>query len=147
MGATYCRIVMVALVVVACAKADDSDDEKKELAKQMLRSMTEECMKQEGASEDDVEAMLEDKTPETKVQKCFLSCCQQQFNISDGKKFNKEGFLELCGMMFKEDDEKMKIAEEVGEECSTVENEDRCQLSVDIKKCVETGLEKRGVKM
>nr|XP_019528891.2 general odorant-binding protein 19d-like [Aedes albopictus] len=139
-------IVLIAFVAV-CTKADDSDQEKKEQAKEMVRGMAEECKKQEGATDDDVEAMIEDKTPETQVQKCFLSCFQQQFQVSDGKKFNKDGFMQLCGMMFGDDEEKMKTAEEVADECSSVENADRCQLSVDIKDCVEKGLEKRGIKM
>ncbi|XP_062565501.1 general odorant-binding protein 19d-like [Armigeres subalbatus] len=146
MKATIQIIVLVALITIY-SKADNTDEEKKEQAKEMIRGMAEECKKQEGASDQDVEAIIDDKTPETQVQKCFLSCFQQQFQISDGKKFNKEGFMQLCGMMFGEDEEKMSIAEEVANECVGVENADHCQLSVDIKECIEKAFDKRGIKM
>ncbi|XP_021705225.1 general odorant-binding protein 19d [Aedes aegypti] len=139
--------VCLIILFVAARLEANSDEEKKAQAKEMMRGMAEECKKKEGATDEDVEALLEDKTPETEVQKCFLSCFQHQFQISDGKRFNKDGFMQLSAMMFGEDQEKMATAEEIAEECSSVENADRCQLSVDIKECVEKAMDKRGIKM
>lgn len=130
-------------------KADEASDKEqvKEQAMQMLRSMAQTCKEAEGASDDDVEAMIDDVMPESQVQKCFHSCVQQQFGVSDGQKFLKQGFLEIMMMAVGDDKQQQGHAKEVAEECDGVANEDRCQLAVDIMTCVKQGMEKRSMKV
>ncbi|XP_055642352.1 general odorant-binding protein 19d-like [Toxorhynchites rutilus septentrionalis] len=136
---------LVVCLVLTCSKGDSTEEENEEHSKDMLRSLASECKNTEGATDEDVEAMVEHKMPKTQVQKCFHSCLQQQFGISDGEKFLKKGFIELSEMLLKKDEEKMTVAEEIAIECDGIANPDRCQLAVDIMSCVEHGMEKRGI--
>ncbi|XP_055547205.1 general odorant-binding protein 19d-like [Wyeomyia smithii] len=140
----YSLAVFFVILVVSC-KGEATDEEKKAQGKEMLRSLAQECKKNEGATDEDVEGVVEDKMPETTVQKCLHSCMQKQFGVSDGTKFLKEGFIQVSSMVVGKDDEKMKIAKEVAEECDGTTNSDRCELSVDIMTCIRDALKKRGV--
>jgi len=53
----------------------------KEEAKDMFRSMSEECREKEKASKDDVEVMVNEKYPDTKEGKCLMACMQEQFGV------------------------------------------------------------------
>ncbi|XP_058451193.1 general odorant-binding protein 19d-like [Malaya genurostris] len=145
MNSKFYFVAVCFVAVLAVVKAEQSDEEMKERGKDMLRNLAQDCKEKEKASDDDVESMVEDKMPETPVQKCFISCMQQQFGISDGKTFLKDGFIQISTMIFKKDEEKQKIAKEVAEECDGTANEDRCELSVDIWTCVKSAMEKRGI--
>uniref|UniRef100_A0A1Q3FRX2 Putative odorant-binding protein 56e n=1 Tax=Culex tarsalis TaxID=7177 RepID=A0A1Q3FRX2_CULTA len=145
MGRLQVGLFLAVLVVLAYAQTEE--ESAKEQARQMLRSMAQKCKESEGATDDDVTAMIDDVMPESQVQKCFHSCVQQQFGVSDGAKFLKEGFLEIMMMVYSEDEQKQGYAKEVAEECDGVANEDRCQLAVDIMTCVRQGMDQRGMKM
>ncbi|XP_058823631.1 general odorant-binding protein 19d-like [Topomyia yanbarensis] len=140
----YIIAVCTVLVLTSC-KAEQTDEEMKERGKEMIRGLAQDCKASEGATDADVEDLVEDKMPETQVQKCFHSCMQQQFGISDGKQFSKKGFVQISAMMFKKDEEKLNVAKEVAEECDGTANDDRCELAVDIMTCIRSGLEKRGI--
>ncbi|XP_055608604.1 general odorant-binding protein 19d-like [Uranotaenia lowii] len=146
MRVTGAILVIAVVALIGATKADDDAEAKKAQAKEMLRNMAQDCKEKEGATDGDVDGFVDEKTPETKVQKCLHSCMQEQFGISDGKQFQKEGFKQVGAMMFGKDEEKMKQVNEVAEECSGVKNDDRCNLAMDIENCLKSALEKRGIK-
>ena len=48
-------------------------------------------------------------------------------------------------MAFDNDEETVKLASELGEECSHVKDEDRCELSAKIMECSRAAISKRGL--
>lgn len=50
-------------------------------------------------------------------------------------------------MAIGENEEKMKQAEEIAEECKDVTHEDRCEQAILIGKCMEEGAKKRDIKL
>uniref|UniRef100_A0A182QN26 Odorant-binding protein 13 n=1 Tax=Anopheles farauti TaxID=69004 RepID=A0A182QN26_9DIPT len=143
-------LAMVALCVVLTTamqgvKADHNEDV--EAAKEIMRGLAAECKNKEGASDDDVETFVEDKMPETRTQKCLAGCMQEQFGISNGKEFQEDGFEEVAKMLLKGDEEKMKVAREIGNDCKDVKNDDRCELALDIMSCLKESAEKHGIEL
>lgn len=53
----------------------------KEEAKDMFRSMSQECKDQEKATDADVETMVNENYPDSKEGKCLVACMQEQFGI------------------------------------------------------------------
>lgn len=45
-----------------------------------------------------------------------------------------------------DDKEKLQAADEIGEECKTVSDPDRCEQAIKIGKCMEAGAKKRNFK-
>jgi hypothetical protein len=43
---------------------------------EMMRSMSDECKKNEGASDLDVDMMIDEKYPQSKEGKCMIACMQ-----------------------------------------------------------------------
>lgn len=54
--------------------------------------------------------------------------------------------MAVASMAAGDDEEKLKAAEEIGEECKTVSDSDRCEQAIKIGKCMEEGARKRNFK-
>ncbi|XP_039435070.1 general odorant-binding protein 19d-like [Culex pipiens pallens] len=133
----------VAVVFFLAAHAfAQTDDEVLEIRRNLAQS----CKEREGASDGDVEGLITAVEPVTRVQKCLQSCVQQQHGVSDGRRFLKEGYLALMRVVVGTDQLRQRIVEEAADECIGVENEDRCQLAIDIMICVKQALQKRGLR-
>lgn len=61
------------------------------------------------------------------------------------KKFSDEGFMAIAGMAANGDEDKMKAAKEISEECKNVTDPDRCEMAIKIGKCMEEGAKKRNL--
>ncbi|CRK97188.1 CLUMA_CG010585, isoform A [Clunio marinus] len=138
----------VALLLMICGvtfvKSDDRE-EKKKMAKEMMFAMSEDCREQEGATEADLDVLLENKNPTTKSGRCLVACLQEQFGVVDNLKFVPEAFVSVSAMAIKEDEEKMKLVKEVAQECKDVTDVDRCELAMKISDCLRNALKKRNV--
>lgn len=111
---------------------------------EIRRNLAQSCKEREGASDGDVEGLITAVEPVTRVRKCLQSCFQQQHGVSDGRRFLKEAYL--ARVVVGTDQLRQRIVEEAADECIGVENEDRCQLAIDIMTCVKQALQKRGLR-
>ncbi|XP_035902367.1 general odorant-binding protein 19d-like [Anopheles stephensi] len=136
-------LVAVCLSVMVSVKADQGEE--MEQAKEMLRGLAAECKTKEGATDDDVEGFVNDKMPESRTQKCLAGCMQEQFGISNGKAFQEDGFIEIAKMLMKGDESKIELAKEIAADCKEVAHDDRCELAVEIMKCLKESAEKHGI--
>jgi hypothetical protein len=66
------------------------------------------------------------------------------FQIQD-EKLDKQGFLEFASVVTLTDAAKIKIAEEMAEECISLRDDDRCELGFKIGICLKMGGVKRKV--
>lgn len=56
--------------------------------------------------------------------------------MQDGK-FNKDGFMEFASVVTAGDAAKLKIAEELANECGTIKDDDRCELALKVGGCMK----------
>ncbi|XP_053659862.1 general odorant-binding protein 19d-like [Anopheles marshallii] len=131
--------------VMVSVKADHDMDV--EQAKDMLRELAAECKTKEGATDDDVDAFVNDKIPDSRTQKCLAGCMQEQFGISNGKTFQEDGFIEIAKMLMKGDEKKIELSREIASDCKGVTNDDRCELAMDILNCLKDSAEKHGIEL
>lgn len=47
----------------------------------MFKSMVKECQTSSGASDDDLNLLMDGKTPESKEAKCMTTCVMKQFSM------------------------------------------------------------------
>lgn len=66
------------------------------------------------------------------------------FQIQDGK-LSKEGFMEFASVVTAADAAKIKIAEEVVDECILIKDDDRCELAVKARGCMKMAGSKRKI--
>ncbi|EDS43700.1 odorant-binding protein [Culex quinquefasciatus] len=104
-----------------------------------LSIQEEKCMKEEGATVDDVEAFRAAKMPETRVQKCYYGCLFQALGYLDaeGKRFNSEGFLKTTLPMAANNEKHTQGVHRLAKQCEGVANEDRCELGEDLMACLK----------
>lgn len=115
----------------------------KEEAKEMFRGMSSDCKESEKATDADVELMVSEKYPESREGKCLVACMQEQFGIVQDNKFQKDVFLGLASIAIGENEDNLKKAEAIAEECKDVTHEDRCERAILIGKCMEQGAKNR----
>ncbi|XP_052562500.1 general odorant-binding protein 19d-like [Culex pipiens pallens] len=94
-----------------------------------------ECQKQVDASEEDVEMFRSLQQPEEHTTKCYYDCMLQRINYSDGKRFNREGFVHTMTQVAKNEQQR-KAIQHLAEQCDGTENDDPCELAADIVACL-----------
>lgn len=99
------------------------------------------CIKQEGASQDDVNFLKQMELPDSQARKCFYACVLEKMGASDGKRFDKKGFLSYGESVTNSDEKIMKNVRAMAESCGGTENEDRCELAFEIMACFRNGQE------
>lgn len=112
----------------------------------MMKGMAADCKEKEGATDADVDDMIAKNMPSTKPAKCLTACMMDQFGvvrmttfknivniwqygwysfqIADGK-FSPEGLVEVAKLATENDEEKVKVAGEIADECKDVTDADR----------------------
>ncbi|KAL1374215.1 hypothetical protein pipiens_004962 [Culex pipiens pipiens] len=93
------------------------------------------CQEQVGASEEDVEMFQSMQQPEELTTKCYYDCMMQKVGYSDGKRFNREGFVHTMMQVAKNDQQRQAI-QHLAEQCDGTENDDPCELAADIVACL-----------
>lgn len=116
-------------------------DERKAMEKQLLN----ECKTKEGATDADVESILNRQLPTTQSAKCLNACLVETVGLVKNGKPNVDGAVELAKMAFDGNDKAMKMAKEIGEECAHVADSDRCELSYKMMACAQEAITKRGI--
>lgn len=64
--------------------------------------------------------------------------------MQDGK-ISKDGFMEFAGVIVGADASKLKIAEDLANECGMIKEDDRCELAGKASICLKTGGMKRNI--
>jgi PBP/GOBP family len=68
--------VFLVLAVTLCAVIEQSS-----CSKELIKLLGKKCIKDENASEDDVDLLSEGKLPTTPEGKCFMACMAEQFGM------------------------------------------------------------------
>ncbi|KAG5681357.1 hypothetical protein PVAND_010801 [Polypedilum vanderplanki] len=118
----------------------------KDEAKEMMKSMAEECRKKEAASEAELEKMINEEYPTSKEGKCMIHCLQEQYGVTQDGVYQKDTVKSLIEMMAGDDENKRAAAEDIAEECKSKTDSDKCEQAILIGKCLEEGGKKRGFK-
>ncbi|CRK97183.1 CLUMA_CG010580, isoform A [Clunio marinus] len=113
--------------------------------KQMLMGIAQECKANEDATDDDMGRLVEKKPPTTKEGKCLFACIMEQMDVIQDGKLSKEGFLEFASVIIDGDAGKMKVAEELANECGAIRDDDRCELAYKAGGCVKMAGMKRNI--
>lgn len=118
----------------------------KEERSQFAKALAEDCRDKEGGSDADVAAVMNHQPPNTKSLKCMHACMHEKLGVISNGKPSIEATIEFTKKAFGDDNAKaMTTSKEVANECATVTDPDRCELSAKHYLCVQSGLEKRGV--
>ncbi|CAO1399730.1 unnamed protein product [Diamesa hyperborea] len=117
----------------------------KDVAFEMFKGMAMKCKDQEKATEADLKTMISKKALETKTAKCLGACMLENFGLIVDGKMSKEGLMNYAKMMVDEDTEKLKMAEEIGNDCAVITDADRCELAMKLENCMIDSSKKRKV--
>ncbi|XP_039450464.1 uncharacterized protein LOC120429303 [Culex pipiens pallens] len=97
------------------------------------------CQRKLGASAEDLQITRELRLPESRLQMCLYDCILQGVGFSDGRQFNRDGYLSFS--LVNVDRKRQPMVREMGEKCDGISNEhDCCQLAADIVACLREGM-------
>lgn len=112
--------------------------------KTMEKSMLTECKAKEGGTDADIENLMAREMPATQSAKCMNACMVETVGLVKNGKPSIEGAVELAKMAYDGDEKAMKIAKEIGTECASVADADRCELAYKMMLCAKDAVIKRG---
>ncbi|KAH8367925.1 hypothetical protein KR084_004361 [Drosophila pseudotakahashii] len=160
-------LLLLGLVcLLGAASAKPHEDINKEHATQMAN----ECKAETGATDEDVEQLMNHEVPERHEAKCLRACVMKKFQIvSNGKgndtgsahrllllplqmdeagKLNKEHAVEMVKAISKHDAEKEDAPAEVVDKCEAVEApEDHCDAAVAFESCIYEQMKEHGLEL
>ncbi|XP_052565407.1 general odorant-binding protein 19d-like isoform X1 [Culex pipiens pallens] len=142
-----CRLQVVIVVLVLVVQVYSQVGPFKEILLAVRRGMLQDCKESLGATDADVEHIINANEPENQVQKCLAHCAMKQFGILHGRKFNKQGFASVAKLVIFLDKRKSRYVDQVADECDKIDNEDLCELGAELYMCAVTGLRKRGIQL
>ncbi|KAJ6647699.1 putative 50 kDa protein in type I retrotransposable element R1DM [Pseudolycoriella hygida] len=102
-----------------------------------------ECQIRTQATDEDVNNQLEMKLHKTRSGKCFLSCLQEYYKIVVDHKVSADGFKLIAAQIYEGNEEGIAIFSEMVDECHTVTDPDKCELSAKLMECIEKAAENR----
>ncbi|CAO1403010.1 unnamed protein product [Diamesa serratosioi] len=117
----------------------------KEVAFEMFKGMAMKCKDQEKATDADLQTMVAKKALDTKTAKCLGACMLENFGLIVDGKMSKEGLMNYAKMMVDEDSEKLKVAEQICNDCAAISDADRCELAMKLENCIVASSKKRNV--
>ncbi|KAH8272275.1 hypothetical protein KR044_004214 [Drosophila immigrans] len=139
-----CLFAMLLLVAVAVSAAPHE-----ELTKEHVAEIAEECKTETGASDEDVQHMLQHEPTESHEGKCLRACAMKKFGImDDAGKLSKEHALELFKAVSKDDAEKEAAGVEIVEKCEAIEApEDHCEAAAAYESCFVEHMHEHGLSL
>lgn len=114
----YLIFLIIGTIAVGLVKCDAEED------LEMMKGLADECKKKEGATDQDIQDMVDKKIPNTTAGKCMMNCLQEQFGIVENNQFKTEPFMDIVRMKVTDDALLAKI-QSVAEACTTVTHADR----------------------
>lgn len=117
----YLAAIIVATCIVAFVEPMTITPEMTEAFVAMAQS----CQKKTGASLFDMARLMYRITISSRTGKCLMSCMMQKVYTLDSKgKFMKEGAMSIATFMTDDDPSKLKIAEEIIDDCAKIDVSD-----------------------
>lgn len=83
----------------------------------MYKALGTECQNESGASDADVEIMYAKDIPTSPEGKCLHACIMEKVGMIKDGKFSTDGFVEVTKMVTDNNENLVKAAKEVSEEC------------------------------
>nr|QOE77715.1 odorant binding protein 56d-3 [Bactrocera dorsalis] len=129
--------VAVLLAFVAVAAAQEGVNKLTEEQKQKARALGTECLKETGASEEAIRALIkgDDSQVDGKV-KCFSKCMQEKLGFVENGKVNEEKVQNFLGKLIGEENAKATQAK-----CNDLKGTDECDTAFQIRQCYAAGHE------
>ncbi|KAH8400045.1 hypothetical protein KR215_005902 [Drosophila sulfurigaster] len=140
----YTCLFATLLVAVAVSGAPHED-----LSKEHAAEVAQECKTETGASDEDVQHMLQHEPTESHEGKCLRACMMKKFEImDDAGKLSKEHALELIKHISKDDAEKLSAGAEIVDKCEAIEvPEDHCDAAAAYESCFVEHLHEHGLSL
>ncbi|XP_017872625.1 PREDICTED: general odorant-binding protein 19d [Drosophila arizonae] len=142
MSRFVCFSVLVLLAAVAVSSKPQEDYDKEHIAE-----VAEECKTESGATDEDVEHMMQHEPADSHESKCLRACMLKKFEImNDEGKLSKENALEMVKLSSKDDAEKEAAATEIVDKCEGIEvPEDHCDAAAAYEKCIIDHMHEHGL--
>uniref|UniRef100_T1PF47 PBP/GOBP family protein n=1 Tax=Musca domestica TaxID=7370 RepID=T1PF47_MUSDO len=123
---------LASIVVLALAVGYIKSEE---LTKENAIAVAAACKEEQGASDDDVEALKNHEAPSTHEGKCMAACIMEKFGVLADGKMVKEKAIEVGIALFGDDEAK---ATAIVEACESLEvDDDHCEAAVQYGACLK----------
>ncbi|XP_017067024.1 general odorant-binding protein 19d [Drosophila eugracilis] len=138
-------LLLIGLVCLGAAFAKPHE----EMTKDHATELANECKAETGATDEDVEHMMNHEAAESHKGKCLRACVLKKFQIMDDSgKVNKEHAVEMVKALAKHDAEKEDAATEVADKCEAIEaSEDHCDAAVAFETCIYEQMKEHGLEL
>lgn len=110
----------------------------------MLKTTIKSCSNTEGASESDVQEILDHKPPSSHSGRCVIACVGEAAGMIKGNKLDLDGSVALAVKM---DPSKGDLAREIGSPCVDITDGDRCEAAMKVLQCLHENAVAKGVKV
>ncbi|KNC26762.1 Pheromone-binding protein-related protein 5 [Lucilia cuprina] len=109
----------------------------KKAAVQAFMAKMDDCKAEVGAKDSDVEELVGKKAASTMEGKCLRSCLMKKYEVMDNNgKFLKDVALTHAHKYTDGSEERMKIAHEIIDNCSSIDvSDDHCEAAEQYGKC------------
>lgn len=99
----------------------------------------------DGATDEDVNNILDHEPPKTHSAKCLAACGQQKIGLIVDGKVSAEGAKALGAKKYENNEKAIGIWNEIVGECSEIADDDNCELAAKFIDCTISAATKRGV--
>uniref|UniRef100_A0A0K8UPA1 General odorant-binding protein 56d n=1 Tax=Bactrocera latifrons TaxID=174628 RepID=A0A0K8UPA1_BACLA len=127
--------VAILLAVVAISAAQEGVGKLTEEQKQKAHAVGTDCLKETGASEEAIHALIkgDDSQVDSKV-KCFTKCMLEKLGFIENSKVNEEKVQNFLGKLIGEEKAKATQAK-----CNGLKGTDECDFAYQIRQCYSSG--------
>lgn len=110
----------------------------------MFLAMAKTCQTKEGASDVDLQQLMQRELPSTHTAKCLHTCIMESIGLIENGKPSVESSIELAKVASDNNAQIVKLTKEVAEECATVSDHDRCEMAFKMITCSMEATKQRG---
>ncbi|XP_016996916.2 general odorant-binding protein 19d [Drosophila takahashii] len=142
-------LLLLGLVAMVCLLGAASAKPHEEMTKDHAGELANECKAETGATDEDVEQMMNHEAPERHEAKCLRACVMKKFQMMDESgKLSKEHAVEMVKALSKHDAEKEDAPAEVVDKCEAIEApEDHCDAAVAFENCIYEQMKEHGLEL
>lgn len=102
------------------------------------------CQTNEGASEVDLQEMMQGKLPSTRNAMCMHACMMEGMGVLKNGKQSPKTAIALAKQISNNNPTIIKLITDVTRECATVHNSDRCEMAFKMIQCSIEATKKYG---
>lgn len=108
------------------------------------KKLIEGCQPKEGASDSDVNTLLNRDIPTTPAGKCLIACSYEAVGLLADGKFSQETAIEIAKTTYEGSEKALALVKDLGPNCGSITG-DRCEMAAKLMECMQETARKNGV--